>query len=280
MLSSLPTSWKVHISDNGGKIRDSGKFDNKRYDMRSSDSIIGLFPNWIRAAEMGTRPWFFLPSDDDIYYPNAEAAVNDALRNLPVETGMVVFGHHVIDEHGIPISSWTPPAVGDAAGKNAFEIFANGVPARMPSVLIRRSAYLESGGISGDFDLTAGDSEVIQRLAIRYPVRFVGTIISGYRVWPGGLTHKKISSKQWQDEIEIWMGKLEENLAKASWKPSKMAIRMLQDEIRLQNLLAGMAHLESIGQKMQLLRLKPYPLLANPRSHLRVLYQLVKAWIR
>ena len=198
-----------------------------------------------------------------------------AIKQNP-SVGMIVFGHNEIDANGVILRSWVPEYDGVLLPQYAFRLFSSGVNARMPSILFRRDAYKECGGVNSSFKLTAGDSELIQRMAIRFPTRFVPAIISGYRVWEGGLTHKRIATKLWSDEIEIWMGMLDDELRATDWGRSRLFRRCIQDEIRLQNISAGLAKLGTISDRWDFLRLKRYPILARLRTHLRVLKFMLK----
>jgi hypothetical protein len=273
LISSIPEYWSVNISDNGNFFRNSGKCKFPNVILEGSDSILDVFSNWRRAGEMGNAEWFLFPSDDDLYYDNVEREITKALVSSP-SVGMVVFGHDEIDADSNIIRTWMPNHTGVLSPQKAFEVFSKGVPARMPSILFNREAYKSCGGVNPVFRLTAGDSELIQRMAIRFPVKFAPSVISGYRVWEGGLTHKKIATAQWQDEIDLWMKLLADNLASAHWNTGRITIRKIQDEIRLQNLLAGMANIKSKFDKLKFLRQKPYPAFATLHSHLRVIRQL------
>lgn len=275
LAESIPRAWKVHVSDNGGYLLKSGRGAERAWDISSSDEVIGLYPNWRKATTMGQAPWFFLPSDDDLYYASAEAAVLKALESDP-DVGMVIFGHHVIDEQGNVLQTWIPPLSGVVSSEEAFGLFKTGVHARMPSVLFNRRIFAEAGGISDRYVLTAGDSEVIQRLCIRNKVLFVPEVISAYRVWNGSFTHQKIASKLWSDEIEIWMGMLDQELRATSWGRPWFFRRSIQDEIRMLNIQQGVARLASLRERIAFLRLKPYPFLASLRTQKRLLKLILK----
>lgn len=275
LAESIPSSWKVHVSDNGSYLLRSGRIGERAWEVSSSDEVIGLYPNWRKVTTMGDAPWFFLPSDDDLYYSGAEAAVRAALQDQP-DVGMVIFGHHVIDEQGNVLQTWIPPLSGVVSSENAFGMFRAGVHARMPSVLFNRQIFAEAGGISDRYVLTAGDSEVIQRLCIRKNVLFVPEVISAYRVWSGSFTHQKIASKLWSDEIEIWMGMLDKELRATGWGRSWFFRRSIQDEIRMQNIHQGVARLGSLRERVAFVRLKPYPLFASFRTQKRLLKLILK----
>lgn len=275
LINSIPGYVNIFLSDNGGSISNSQEVMPCNVTIFEKKPAVDVFTNWRLAAGFSSAEWFFLPSDDDIYCSNMYEEVCTVLEKNP-EVGMVVFGCNFIDQNGEIIGSWTPPINGIKPSHEAFDFFSYGVNARMPSILINRDIYNQIGGISEDFKLTAGDSELVQHLAIHAPVLFIPKIISSYRVWDGGLTHQKIASEEWRDEIDLWMQKLDASLKKAIWGNNKLWRRHIQDDIRLQNANAGLSKIVGLKNGVKFLFLKNYPFFARPKTHAYCLIQLVK----
>lgn len=279
LAESICDEIDIYFSDNGGFLESKKDLFGRNVVVVTKNDEVDVFENWALAVRLGSRGWFFLPSDDDLYYAGMKSKVDEILALNPA-VGMIVFGHDFIDEKGTVLGSWLPKVEGIKKGLEAFNEFKYGVEARMPSILINREIYEKSGGISTDFKLTAGDSEFVQRMSINYPVMFVREIIAGYRVWNGALTHKKIASQRWRDEIELWMEKMRENLSTQSWSLGEVWVRHLQDEIRLQNTNAGISKASSLREAVRFLFYRAYPYMARPRTQIRTLVHLIKCYIR
>lgn len=275
LLKSIDEDISVHISDNGGFVSQSTMVLGGNTSITNVKKVVEMFDNWALAANMSKSRFFLLSSDDDLYSNLSSNLVKDELSAHP-DVGMIVFGHNVIDENNNIISHWCPSRRELLEGKAAFKEFCFGVDARMPSIFINTSIYNKLGGISTDFKITAADSELIQRMSINAPVLFVPEIISSYRVWNGGITHQKLASKQWRDEIDLWMQKLDASLKKAAWGNNKLWRRHIQDDIRLQNVNAGLSKIVGLKNGLNFLFIKNYPFFARPKTHARCLIQLVK----
>lgn len=278
LTNSIPDDISVNVSDNGGFYVHSDIL-KKRNNVHvfHSEEVLPIFTNWNMAVSFSKSPLFFLPSDDDLYYGNMLQVVNDELETIQAnqlsDISMVVFGHDLIDENGKVLSSWRPPCEGLVDSDKAFEIFRFGVDARMPSVLINRKKYDDIGGINISLQLTAADSELIQKLALAGKVVFSKEIISGYRVWPGSLTHKKIASIEWVEEIDKWTRNISSLLYKKNY--TKAYIKKTTDEIKLRNIVAGVFYADGVKGMVQFLCMNKYPYHATLKTQLRLLYRII-----
>lgn len=279
LLASLPNGANVSLRDNGNFLRDV-EFEFKgRLRIERDDFVVNMFENWSKVSLLGNRRWFFLASDDDVYYENLSSELEKALACNP-KAGMIVFGHNNIDSTGNVLSSWMPETAELKFGKDAFDAFAYGVDARMVSILINRECYTNLGGISTGFNVTAADSELVQRLSVKYPVLFVPAVIAGYRVWSGGATHEKIATKEWYLDILLWMQKLERVLYSEQWARRSLWRRHIQHDIRLQNINSALIALPSFTAKLSYLANASYPILSRPRTHLTCALLLIKSLVR
>lgn len=279
LLGSLPSTAVVYVQDNGGFLRDAQFPFKGNLTVESDDNIVGMFENWSRAAALGKNDWFFLTSDDDLYYDTLTEELEKALLLQP-DVGMIVFGHHEIDAQGQVLRTWLPQESGVKSGREAFESFLYGVNARMPSILINRKRFQQCGGLFTDFKISAADSELVQRLAVAYPVLFVPAVVSGYRVWAGGATHEKIASEEWRLDIVLWMQRLEKGLLAQGWAKSAIWRRHIQDDIRYQNTIAGLSKLSGPRSGLRFLFAGRFPFFARPRTHLSGVLALLKCFFR
>jgi len=278
MLDSIPDSVNVHVSDNGGCYRENEMFKlHGNVTMYPSESIIPMFNNWARAASLSKERFFFLPSDDDIYYPQMIEIVNNVLNDISQndlgDISMIVFGHDLIDGNGDKISSWSPAVEGIFSEVESFEQFRFGVDARMPSILINKLKYDEIGGINLALQHTAADSELVQKLALAGKVVFSKKTVSAYRVWPGSETHKKIASAEWSNDIDLWMRNLSSLLHKNKYSSS--FVNRTVDEIKLRNIVAGVFYCDCIKHMINFLRINRYPYRATLKTQLRLVYRIM-----
>lgn len=278
MIDSIPDSINVHISDNGGCYRENKALNSHHnVTMYPDESIIPMFNNWARAASLSKERFFFLPSDDDIYYPQMKEIVTDILKDIYTndidDVSMIVFGHDLIDGNGDKISSWHPAVEGTFVGNESFEQFRFGVDARMPSILINKQKYDEIGGINLALQYTAADSELVQRLALAGKVVFSQKTVSAYRVWPGSETHKTIATEEWSNDIDLWMRNISFLLHKNHY--SSRFVNRTTDEIKLRNIVAGVFYCDSIKQMIDFLRINKYPYRATLKTQLRLVYRIM-----
>ncbi|VVS90862.1 NAD-dependent epimerase/dehydratase family protein [Desulfoluna spongiiphila] len=242
LLCSIPHNIKISISDNGNFI--SPKVKNKNISYFSTQQIIPMFENWNNALRnIDHCKYVVVPSDDDIYYNNSFGIIENEIWNNP-DIDIFIFGHNLMDENEHIISSYCPRSYKKYNPAEGFSEFQSGVLARMPSVVFKKTFLDKVGYFDESFQITAADSELIQRALLFGKALFVPTIISGYRVWSGGLTAKKIATKEWMDEIELWTNKTAkiafEQLTINGFKFNKAKFK---DEIFAQNLLAGLLSL-------------------------------------
>lgn len=234
LLVTIPEQVPVYISDNGATLPISFEKERKNTFIQKVATVVPMFPNWNLAASSVKEEWLAIPSDDDIYYPGAFEIIDRCL-GLYADADMIVFGHNIIDENEKILSSWTPKlAAFDAPA--GFSQFQYGVDARMPSIFIKRELFHRLNGLDENFSITAADSDILQRLALVGKVQFVPEIISGYRVWEGGTTQKRIASKEWMNDIEYWCKRIAEFSLE---QKIDLDMERIGDEIFARNLMSG-----------------------------------------
>ncbi len=98
--------------------------------------------------------------DDDAWYPDAAALGGHVTGRFAAEPDLAVLSFRVTDETGTPGGRWLIPRLraGDPDRSSAVTTFAGGVCA------IRRSAYLEAGGLPDAFFYGHEETDLAWRL--------------------------------------------------------------------------------------------------------------------
>lgn len=273
LLASIPNHLNIVISDNGGYLPESFQKSYPNALIKKIIPVVPIFRNWNAAAFAIKNEWLVIPGDDDIYYPESFSIVESYLKKY-ADMDVIIFGHNTIDSAGCVITSWRP-ALESFIAPEGFLKFRYGIDARVPSIFIKTTLFKELGGFDEGFNMVA-DSDFIQRAALIGNVQFIPEVISGYRIWDGGLTHNKIASAEWMKEIDRWCHRIS-----SFCKERNIHIysKSIHDEIYARNLLGGLIgakkSLGYIAGWAHLLRCR-YPFRALVRTQIRIWYRLVK----
>ncbi len=279
LLASIGMDAEVFVSDNGDYLTAEFRVRHPRVRFAGTGGpVVGMFANWNRAARMADTEWLVVPSDDDIYFPGAFDRIRSAIAAHP-QAEMLVFGHSIVGDAYEVSSTWSPPAQALSAPLG-FERAMFGVDARMPSVLIRRSAMERLGFFDEGFVYAASDSDLMQRALLACDTVFVPDVISGYRVWEGGATRATLATQGWLADVDRWGARIEA-LLRAEPRYAGIA-RRVRDELYASNLLAGLALLRRNGERARChehFRQSRYPFGARLGTQLRIMMQLARALV-
>lgn len=279
LVQTIPEQVKVSISDNGSFLSSEIFTERPATVVHKTDRVLGIFENWNNAVKYLDTDWICIPSDDDIFYPQAFEEFEQAIIQYP-NANIIVFGHHVIDENESIISTWVPTEADFKSGEG-YGIFRYGVMARMPAILFRRSSFLELGGFDEFYQLTAGDSDIIQRVLLSGSSVFIPKVTSAYRVWPGNLTSRRAATKEWMDEIVYWQNKIKKELCLKNYSEKKS--NQITHEVIIRNLISGLEKLAIQNQgllpALKFISVVKYPLGAHLKSHLRLAINLMKCLV-
>ncbi len=275
LLDSLDVKCTVYVSDNGGYLPENFPRRNPNISIKKTTPEVPIFSNWNAAACMVKEEWLTIPADDDLYYPESFQIINRYISTYP-EMDVIIFGHNVIDVEGKTISSWIPRELAAFNAPEGFRIFQYGVEARMPSVFVKTKLFHELGGFEEGFKLTAGDSDFVQRALLAGNVLFVPEVVSGYRVWEGGLTSSRMATNQWMNEIDSWCKRIATFCKERS---IDLYSKKNHDEIYALNLLGGVMNLKK--KRAYLAAWSHfwscrYPVHASLLTQLRLFYILIK----
>lgn len=248
MLKSIDESISIVVSDNGGFVtkKMAGHYPNVLF--KPSLQVLEMFTNWNEAILLSDAEYVVIPSDDDLYLENSfDAIISEINKSLDID--VLIFGHHVIDENDVIMSTWKPDRYECFEAPQGFKVFEYGVEARMLSIVFKRSFLDKIGLFDENFKLTAADSDLIQRALLLGNVKFIPTVISCYRIWNGGATARTLASKQWLDDIKYWTNKVSA-LAETQYSKQNMKFdsKTYSDEILAKNILAGAHILLSRGK--------------------------------
>ncbi len=249
LIDSLPRDWQIFVSDNDASLAPLEAPLGPHVTVSHADTLIPMFANWNRALSLvdDSCTHVFIPSDDDLFLPEAGTAVAEALARYS-DADMVIFGCDLFNEHDKRWSGYVPVAHEALDPGDGFLKFITGVDARMPGVLFRKAFLDRIGAFDERFELTAADSELIQRAALLGRTVFVPTVIGLYRVWSGSLTHARQATDLWMNEIGMWTDKIGELLRNGHQPASRhVDVVRYRAEIQALNLLAGLNNLRAKG---------------------------------
>lgn len=239
LLASIPCHIMVNVSDNGMLV--SPKINNLTSNITivGDSTVINMFDNWNRAFHGLNVEVMAIPSDDDLYLEDGFEIIEEETRKNP-DCDVFVFGNHYIDENDKVFSTWIPRGYEKFEAPEGFNIFRYGVDARMPCIFFRKALLDRIGYLDSRFELTAADSELVQRALLYGRALFVPKVVGSYRVWGGALTAKKIASDHWLEEIGVWTDKISTLAVEEFGKVGKHFDRQrFVDEIYARNLIAG-----------------------------------------
>ena len=255
LIGSIPAEWHVYVSDNDSSLLPLCTPFGPHVMISHSPELVGMFANWNRALSLvdADCTHVFIPSDDDLFLPEARVAVAQAI-DRHADADILVFGCDFFDENDRRWDGYVPSSLEAFGPGDGFLKFAAGVDARMPGVLIRLDLLKRIGAFDERLQLTAADSDLIQRALLLGRSVFVPQVIGLYRIWSGSLTHARQASDLWMQEVALWTGKIAE-LLRAGHQPAsaKIDIDRYQGEIFASNLLAGTRNLIAKGEVKQAL---------------------------
>jgi glycosyltransferase involved in cell wall biosynthesis len=275
LLSTIPSQFKVIVSDNGAFTNQElkEKFPNAKF--ISHNNVLDVFANWNVAAKNVNSTWVIIPSDDDIFHEEAFTIIENYIEKYP-NADMLLFGHDLVNENDEKLKGWNINEELEYSSPLGFDIFKLGVDARMPSVVFKTSLLKKLNYFDESYKLTAGDSDLIQRALLHGNVVFIPKIISAYRVWAGALTSQKIATKLWLDEIDLWQDKISELGIKAYKTKglNPLNFSKIKDEVYGRNLIAGLSNKRkkgSIFDTMKFLLGNRFPWRANHNTKLQII---------
>ncbi|HFG1965542.1 TPA: glycosyltransferase family A protein [Vibrio cholerae] len=206
LVNSIPNDIGIWISNNGSYISNS---DFKRHvNIINNENLIPMFDNWNNAVSRSDADFVFITSDDDIYFDGAFEVVKKAIKKNP-NIGVFIWGCNFVNESYETIK--TIKQVGEdtvLGNEDAFNKHSYSVDVRMPSFCISRELFLRIGGFPTEMTLTASDSCLVQKALLSGDVYFGKEIISGYRVWSNSLTSQRNATKQWFEELDMWISEI------------------------------------------------------------------------
>ncbi len=255
LIGSIPQEWSVFVSDNESSLVPLKGSLGPKVVVSHSPTLIPMFANWNRALSLVDEDatHVFIPSDDDLFLPVAREAVQLALQQYP-ESDIFIFGCDFFDEYDRCWKGYCPETLQAFASGDGFLKFWRGVDARMPGILFRKSFLNRIGAFDERFELTAADSDLIQRALLLGSSVFVPQVIGQYRIWSGSLTYARQATDLWMKEVTLWTDKIATLLASGHQPQTRnVNIDAYRDEIVAQNLLAGLHNLIAKGERKQAL---------------------------
>lgn len=203
LIQTIPEEIEIIISDNGNFITNEfGEYKNVK--VCHTDRILPMFSNWNNAIKNTTSKWFIIPGDDDLFHKDTFNNINLFLEKYN-DAGMVIFGHDIINDKLEITKGWKPTEEEYILPPFGLLKFQKGVDARVPSIIFNTDRFKEQGMFDERFKFTAADSFIIQRLSLVYPTVFIPQVLGIYRVWENNFTNTKIYTKEWFDQVALWL---------------------------------------------------------------------------
>lgn len=279
LLATVPPQWRAWVSDNDASLAPLPEGGlGPGVVVSHAPTLVPMFANWNRALSLvdASVTHVLVPSDDDLFLPAAHDAVRSAVQAHP-DADILVFGCDLVDEHGRVRVGYRPRKPAFYGPGEAFAVFRHGVDARMPGVVVKTDLIRRIGAFDERFQLTAADSDFIQRAMILGRCAFVPTVIGLYRTWAGSLTHARQASDEWMREIDLWTDKVAA-LLETSTVPAlrRIDVRGLRDEIRARNISAALGGLIARGLRAEAAAFAarhPIPPRATARTTWRLRYR-------
>lgn len=278
LILSIDSAVPIYVSDNGNFLSDEFKREHSRVTISCpSLEVVPQFVNWNNAAKLPSEDWVLMPGDDDIYYPDSFKIIRRYINQFG-DSDMLIFGHKQVDADYHVFGEWMPNRLLTCDAPSGFEIFKYGVPARMPSIIFKKSLLRRLNYFDESIELVA-DSDLIFRALLMGKTTFAPEVISGYRVWLGGATSYLSATSRWLNGVLCMVRKLEMMLGEHPVYSQRA--RMICAEIYAANLLSAARQLNGnrgVLDVVKLLREYPYPKRAKLRTQLKLVRQLVRFW--
>ncbi len=207
VIDAIDEETEVIISDNCSTDGTREWLENSSFKNNNIRSIIQknkieMYRHWNSLVKQSKGDYFILLSDDDL----VSKKMLKEFYDINTDLGMLMFNHVVINENNVEMSRYMNNKYGFIEAGTAFDEFKFGVENRLCSIIFNKRIFFENGGFNEECTLTASDSEIIQKISLKSLVYFSKheDAVGYYRIWSGSLTQRKLLSKLWHDEIEIW----------------------------------------------------------------------------
>lgn len=249
LIGTIPSDWSIYVSDNDSSLLPLDPPIDGRVKVSHSPVLVEMFANWNRALSLvdADCTHVFIPSDDDLFLPEARAIVADALRQH-ADADILVFGCDFIDGQDHKFGGYVPTAQEVFATGDGFTRFAYSVDARLPGILIRQDFLKRIGAFDEKMEITAADSDFVQRALLLGKSVFVPKVIGRYRYWNGSGTHAFHGTDRWMKDVVRWTDKITQ-LLRTGHRPihAKVDIDQYRAEVINRNVLAGVDNLIAKG---------------------------------
>jgi hypothetical protein len=276
LIGTIPADWSIFVSDNDASLLPMAQPLDARVQLSHASRLFDMFANWNRALSLVDEDCthVFIPSDDDLLVPGAGAIVEAALARHG-DADLLIFGCDFIDGEDRKFGGYVPEALEVFEPGDGFLKFAYSVDARLPGVLFRLDFLKRIGAFDESMQITAADSDLVQRALLQGKSVFVPRIIGLYRYWSGSGTHAYHGTDRWMNDVARWTDKIV-RLVNAGHRPKRASldIERYRSEVLTQNLLAGIDNLLDKGEIQQARDfLQRYPVSGNatPWTRLRLL---------
>lgn len=270
LVENIPEDYPICISDNGNYLPDDF-FSRGNIKIKHLESVVPMFSNWNETIKMVETNWFTIPGDDDIIYPDKLDIIWDKINNFS-DCAVLAFGYDIINEREEKRKGWLPVITRRYDKIDAFYHIQRTIPYRCPALVINTEKSQSIGNYDQNFEFTASDSLYLQHLAMLYPIVEINEIVAGYRVWDNSFTNVKIATKEWFDQLNLWINKTSKLLVDN--KIEGCDINRLHDNIIVDNLMVAFKVASNLNTKFKLLKSVGWPRKIGLKNHLRLIKYL------
>ena len=203
-IDNSKANIEVIVSDNSENdesakiVKDSLSNFKGSWKYHRNIPVIGPVDNANKAIELSSGQYIFVLHDDDYLYPDAIDHILKSIEQYP-QYKVLVFGVRVVNLNRKIIKVQCPRSLEYLTpAKAILKLLQNSSYIRMPSIIIKRNAYIETG-FWDPLKMPPEDIDMFARMLSRYGLLRVPKIISAYTIHKDSWTERMYN----QETIEV-----------------------------------------------------------------------------
>jgi len=221
-----PARMQIEVVDNSTvDLPELQQIEGGRISVFRHARPLSMAANWNSCIERARGEWVHILHSDDFVLPGFYSRLEDSLTSRN-DAGAAFTRWTTVDDAGRILEPSAPQL--DVAGilTDGLDRLAAAQVIQFPAMVVRKSAYEETGGFRGDLTY-ALDWEMWVRLAARYPVWYEPELLACYRVHTESETTRlRRMGEDLADQAKA-IRIIEGYLPPSSKARSKLALRLL-----------------------------------------------------